>query len=98
MQKGLKSKSETTDGRWLWKLSLSNGRDILLPISLVAGAVAYINCISAEAKPPHSSYECAGYDTKQSDCKASALEIWGMWSTPSLPLLQGPPDLACLVG
>ena len=30
-------------------------------------------------------------DTKQSDDEVSAmLELWGMWSTPSLPLLSGP--------
>ena len=32
---------------------------------------------------------CPGYDIKQSDGKAPALEIWGMWSTPSLPSLPG---------
>ena len=31
---------------------------------------------------------------KQSDGKASVmLEFWGIWSTPSLPLLSGPPWL-----
>ena len=36
-------------------------------------------------------YECPGYDTKQSDGEVPAmLELWGMWSTPSLPLLPGP--------
>ena len=34
--------------------------------------------------------ECPGYDIKQSNGEAPALEIWGMWSTPSLPLLPGP--------
>ena len=35
--------------------------------------------------------ECSGYDTKQSDGEVPAvLELWGMWSTPSLPLLPGP--------
>ena len=38
--------------------------------------------------PPH---ECPGYDTKQSDGEVPAmLELWGMRSTPSLPLLPGP--------
>ena len=36
-----------------------------------------------EVRP--STSKCPGYDIKQSD-----YEIWGMWSTPSLPLLQGP--------
>ena len=35
-------------------------------------------------------YECPGYDIKQSDGEAPALEVWGMWSTLSLPLLPGP--------
>ena len=34
--------------------------------------------------------ECPGYDIKQSDGEAPALEIWGMCSTSSLPLLPGP--------
>ena len=38
--------------------------------------------------PPN---ECPGYDTKQSDGEASVmLMLWGMWSTPLLPLLLGP--------
>ena len=37
--------------------------------------------------PPN---ECPVNDTKQSDCKALViLELWGMWSTPSLPSLPG---------
>ena len=34
--------------------------------------------------------ECLGYDIKPSDGEAPALKIWGMCSTPSLPLLPGP--------
>ena len=34
--------------------------------------------------------ECPGYDIKTSYGKAPALEIWGMGSTPSMPLLPGP--------
>ena len=34
--------------------------------------------------------KCPVYDTKQSDGKVPVmLELWGMWSTPSLPLLPG---------
>ena len=37
-----------------------------------------------------SPNECPGYDTKQSDGEVSAvLELWGMWSTPSLPSYPG---------
>ena len=46
----------------------------------LAGAVEYTDCISA-----------AGYDTKQSDGEVPVmLELWGMQSTSSLPLLPGP--------
>ena len=35
-------------------------------------------------------YECPDYDTKQSDGEVPVmLELWGMWSTPLLPLLPG---------
>ena len=35
--------------------------------------------------------ECPGYDTKSSHGEVLVmLELWGMWSTPSLPSLQGP--------
>ena len=34
--------------------------------------------------------ECPAYDTKASDGEALASELWGMWSTPSLPSLPGP--------
>ena len=44
------------------------------------GAVEYVESISAE---------CPRYDTKQFDGKAPAWELWGMWSTSSLPLLPG---------
>ena len=30
------------------------------------------------------------YDTKPSDGEGSVLQFWGMWSIPSLQLLQGP--------
>ena len=32
---------------------------------------------------------CPRYDTKPSDSEASVLDLWGMWSVPSLPLLSG---------
>ena len=39
--------------------------------------------------PPHN--ECPRYDTKQSHIEVRVmLELWGMWSTPSLPSLPGP--------
>ena len=52
-----------------------------------AEAVEYTDCNSAEEYD--SPNKSPGYDTKQSDCEASViLELWGMWSIPSLPSLQ----------
>ena len=40
-------------------------------------------------RPPPNDFP--GYDTKQSDGEVPVmLELWRMWSTPSLPLLPGP--------
>ena len=36
------------------------------------------------------SNNCPGYDTKHSNVETSVLKLWGMWNTPSLPLLPGP--------
>ena len=53
-----------------------------------AGAVEYTDCTSAEGTPLN---ECPAYDIKQSDGEVPVmLELWGMWSTPSLSLLPGP--------
>ena len=54
----------------------------------MVGAVEYTDCISSEGKEPPK--ECPGYDTKPSDGEATTRDLWGTWSTPSLPLLQGP--------
>ena len=48
-------------------------------VAQLAGAVEY-----------PTSNECPGYDIKQSDSEVPImLELWGMWSTPLLPLLPG---------
>ena len=53
------------------------------------GAAEYTNCISAEEWD--FSNECPVYDTKQFDGEAPVmLQLWGMWSTASLPSLPGP--------
>ena len=53
-----------------------------------AEAEEYTDSISAEGF--NSPNRCPGYETKQSDGEASVmLELWGMWSTPSLPSLPG---------
>ena len=42
-------------------------------------------------KTPPPLNKCPGYDTKQSEGEATVmLELWGKWSTPLLPTLQGP--------
>ena len=52
-----------------------------------AGAAEYTDSISAEGVRPPTNVL---YDIKQSDGVAPILQIWGMWSTPSLLLLLGP--------
>ena len=57
-------------------------------ITQSVGTVEYIDCISFEGYPPH---ECPRYDTKQSDGDSLImLQLWGMQSTSSLPLLPVP--------
>ena len=46
--------------------------------------------ICKRVRPPTPCNECAKYDTKRSDGEAPVLELWGMCSTPSLPLPPGP--------
>ena len=54
--------------------------------ALWAGVVEYDNCISAEGYNSPTN-ECPVYDTKSFDDEALDLELWEMWSTPSLPFL-----------
>ena len=57
----------------------------------LAGGVEYTDCISPEGAIPPPANESPGYDTKQSDGEFPVmLELWGMRSTPLLPLLLGP--------
>ena len=52
------------------------------------------------------SNKCPGYDIKQSDSETPViLELWGIWSTPSLPMFPGPfwprvivPDIVLSMG
>ena len=96
--------------------------------ALLAGAVEYADCISAEGLRPPIPFspfgwscrihwlllwrgvrpppnECHRYDIKSSDGETLALDIWGMWSTPSLSSFPGPlwlrvlaPDRALSMG
>ena len=66
-----------------------------IPAAQSAGAVEYTDCISTVGKD--SSKECPRYDTKQSDGEVPVmLELWGIWSTPSLPLLPDPLGLGVI--
>ena len=71
----------------------------LLVVAQSIGAIEYTDCISAIAN------ECLRYEIKQSDGQTQALEILGMRSTYSLPLLPGPlwpravaPDMVLSIG
>ena len=61
---------------------------LTLCIAQSARAVEYTDCTSTEGL--HSSNECPEYDTKQSDGEVPVMvELWGIQTTPSLPLLPG---------
>ena len=57
-------------------------------------------------RPPSPANGCPGYNTKQSDGEVAVIvELWGMRSTPSLPVLPDPlwvgvvaPDRALSMG
>ena len=50
----------------------------------MVGAVEYANCISEEP-----SNECPDMTLNHLEVQAPVLELWGMWSTSSFPLLSG---------
>ena len=53
------------------------------------GCRIHILLLCSSIQPP--SNECNRYNTKQSvDEVPIMLELWGMWTTPSLPSLSGP--------
>ena len=73
-------------------LKLKLFRHLTRCIAQSAGAVEYTDV--QRVRPPPN--ECPVYDTKQSDGEVPVmLELWGIWSTPSLPLSPGPlwPDM-----
>ena len=49
-----------------------------------------MSCLAQSAGAVEDT-DCLGYETKQSDSEVPVmLGLWGMQSTPSLPLLPGP--------
>ena len=77
---------------------------LTLCIAQSAGALEYTDCTSAEGQD--RSNDGPWYDTQQSNGEIPVmLELWGMQSTPSLPLVPGPlwpgtvaPDRALSMG
>ena len=65
---------------------LANTQLISCPVSWGCRIHRLLLCRGV-SPPPN---ECPGYDAKQSEGEVLAmLELWGMQSTPSLPLLPG---------
>ena len=67
----------------------------VLAQSAGVGVVEYTDRTSAEGQDPPN--KCPAYNTEQSDGEVPVmLQLLGMWSTPSLPLLPGPlwPEMA----
>ena len=57
-------------------------------LGVLSNTLWLLLCRGVRPPPPK---DCPGYDTKQSDGEVPVmLELWGMWSTPWLPLLPGP--------
>ena len=52
-----------------------------------AGTVEYANCVCRGIRP-HVN-KCRRYTTKPSNVMGPILELWGMWSISSLPLIPG---------
>ena len=85
-------------------LSQKKEKRLVISIAQSDGAVEYTVCTSVQGSEPPN--ECPGYDTKQSDGEVPViLGLWGIRSTPSLPLLPGPlwpgvaaPDRALFMG
>ena len=71
-----------------WLFVLFQSSDIQFCEAQSVGAVVYTNCITAERQDP--TYECPGYNIKQSIREALVLELWGIRSILSLPSLPGP--------
>ena len=70
--------------------SIETDTDTQTDIAQSTGAVEYTDCTSAEMYDFLSPNKCPEYDTKQSDGEVPVkLGLWGMRSTPSLPLLPG---------
>ena len=71
--------------------NIKSPKRLKLVLAQLAGAVEYTDSISTGVGVKIPSNECPGYNTKQFHGEAPVmLELWGMWSTPSLSLLPGP--------
>ena len=74
-------------------------------MTILLAVVTFSNIFAQSAEAVEYN-ECPRYDTKHPDGEVPViLGLWGMWSTPSLPLLPGPlwpsvvaPDRALSMG
>ena len=73
--------------RLLWS-NVYQVNGLLLLSAQSAWAVEYTDCTPAGGKILPKKY--LGYEIKPSNGEAPAVEIWGIHSAPSLPLLQAP--------
>ena len=94
MPTALQPKSETPPP--IKKLTVTHWRWHIMFEDIVADRLVSWGCRIHQlhrcsgVRPPAPN-ECFGYDTKQSDGQVPVmLELWGMWSTPSLLLLPSP--------
>ena len=72
---------------WIHALFEVKKRRIFCPVWCGWSIYQLLVCIGVRPPPPKN---CHRYDTKQSAGKVLVmLDLWGMWSNPSLPLLQG---------
>ena len=74
---------------WMIRNTIAWEENVAFQIYVNLGLLNKPNPPMQRSKNPTN--ECPRYDTKQSDCDVSVmLELWGTWSTPSLPSRPGP--------
>ena len=71
----------------MFLLRMNLSKLLLFQLNFVQSAGAVFLQRGKTLTPPN---ECHGYGIKLSDGEAQVLELWGMWSIPSLQLLPGP--------
>ena len=63
----------------------------VLQVSHITNDTLFLRCWPSTVEGQDSPNKCPRYNTKSSNGEAPVmLELWVMWSTPSLPSLPGP--------